>query len=168
MTLQEYKVLFTSPLKPRTVTFLLKEDKVLLGFKKSGFGIGNYIGIGGKVEEGETIEEAAIREVSEEIDVTISELTSKGIVNFYFPKESWNQEVHIFVVTTWQGEPKESEEINPKWFTIDELPFDKMWNDAQYWIPQVLKGEQVTKDFLFNDELLVVDSSINKDFPPRS
>ncbi len=44
-----------------TLVFLVDDDRVLLGMKKRGFGAGKWNGFGGKVEPGETIEEAAIR-----------------------------------------------------------------------------------------------------------
>ncbi|HET8669978.1 MAG TPA: NUDIX domain-containing protein, partial [Candidatus Saccharimonadales bacterium] len=42
----------------------------LLAMKKRGFGINKWNGVGGKVDEDETIEQAAIRECQEEITVT--------------------------------------------------------------------------------------------------
>ena len=44
-----------------TLLFVLKPGKVLLGYKKRGFGVGRWNGFGGKVQQGETIEEAAKR-----------------------------------------------------------------------------------------------------------
>jgi 8-oxo-dGTP pyrophosphatase MutT (NUDIX family) len=44
-----------------TLLFVLKPGKVLLGYKKRGFGVDRWNGFGGKVQQGETIEEAAIR-----------------------------------------------------------------------------------------------------------
>jgi 8-oxo-dGTP diphosphatase/2-hydroxy-dATP diphosphatase len=44
-----------------TLAFLLERNRVLLGFKKRGFGMGKWNGFGGKVESGETIECAAKR-----------------------------------------------------------------------------------------------------------
>ena len=44
-----------------TLLFVLKPGKVLLGYKKRGFGADRWNGFGGKVQQGETIEEAAIR-----------------------------------------------------------------------------------------------------------
>jgi 8-oxo-dGTP pyrophosphatase MutT (NUDIX family) len=40
-----------------------KNGRLLLGLKKTGFGSGYYNGFGGKVEPGETIAQAAHREV---------------------------------------------------------------------------------------------------------
>ena len=44
-----------------TLLFVLEPGRVLLGMKKRGFGVGRWNGFGGKVQEGETIEEGAIR-----------------------------------------------------------------------------------------------------------
>ncbi len=112
-------------LRSRTVTFLLKGNKVMLGLKNKGFGKGYYLGIGGKVESDETIEQAAKREIEEEVEVKVKTVNNQGILNFYFPhieNESWNQQVHVFIVTKWEGEPKETEEISPEWFDKKEIP----------------------------------------------
>lgn len=49
------------PNKVLTLLFVLIPGKVLLGLKKRGFGKGRWNGFGGKVQQGETIEEGAIR-----------------------------------------------------------------------------------------------------------
>lgn len=49
-----------------TLCMVMKDGKLLLGMKKRGFGMGRWNGFGGKVEAGESIEEAAKREVFEE------------------------------------------------------------------------------------------------------
>jgi NADH pyrophosphatase NudC (nudix superfamily) len=54
----------------RTLLFLQKDDQILLAMKKRGFGSDRYNGVGGKLEPGETIEQALIRECQEEIEVT--------------------------------------------------------------------------------------------------
>ncbi len=164
MSIEEYKKLITKEVKPRTVCFLVKDGSVLLGMKKRGFGKGNFLGIGGKVESNETIEEAALRELREEIGTTALNLWHTAVLNFYFPHmpdESWNQQVHVFMVNRWTGEPVETDEILPQWFQIDKLPIDSMWDDAHYWLPEVLKGSKVVGDFLFNDQFMVIDKTIN-------
>jgi len=49
------------PRKIYTLVVLHNESCVLLGLKKRGFGKGKWNGFGGKVEEGETIAQAAMR-----------------------------------------------------------------------------------------------------------
>ena len=53
---------------PVTLCFLLRDtpgggSEVLLGMKRTGFGIGKIVGIGGHVEPGESDAEAVVREV---------------------------------------------------------------------------------------------------------
>jgi len=143
----------------RTLAFLLTEQSVLLGLKKRGFGRGKFLGIGGKVEAGESIEIAAQRELYEEIGVSVEQhhLLKRGLVRFKFPtKSSWDQDVHLFVTTSWNGTPTESEEIEPGWFTYEEIPYQNMWDDARYWLPHLLKGEAVSAEITFADDLETV------------
>lgn len=51
--------------------FLIKDEKVLLAMKKRGFGVGKWNGVGGKVKPGESVKMAVVREVFEEIRVSI-------------------------------------------------------------------------------------------------
>ena len=48
-----------------TLVFIIEKDSILLGMKKRGFGAGWWNGFGGKVQQGETIEEAAKRSIKE-------------------------------------------------------------------------------------------------------
>lgn len=146
-----------------TDIFLLKKDKVLLGYKKRGFGKGYFVGIGGKVMGKESIKESAIRECYEETSISLSTLNSLGTVHFYFPHiedESWNFKVYIFLAQMWKGNPKETDEINPKWFLKEEIPYNDMWDDAHYWLPYVLKGNLIKGEFLFDENLKVADYTL--------
>ncbi len=46
----------------RTLLFLRKNNHILLAMKKRGFGADRWNGVGGKLEPGETIEQALVRE----------------------------------------------------------------------------------------------------------
>jgi len=130
-------------------------SQVLLGYKKTGFGRGKYTGFGGKVEPGEAVESAAQRELVEEtgILVQIENLLFSGVLTFMFPNQpAWDQEVHVFRVDSWQGEPVESDEMKPEWFSVDNLPFDRMWDDGRYWLPPILAEQPYTAQFTFQDD----------------
>lgn len=142
----------------RTLCFLVRgnpSSEVLLGLKKTGFGLGKYAGFGGGVEIGETIETAAVRELEEEtgIKVSINDLYPIGHLTFSFPsKPAWSQIVHVFLVETWQGDPEESDEMKPAWRLINEIPFEKMWGDASYWLPFILRGKRIRASFVYQDD----------------
>lgn len=142
----------------RTLCFLIRENpdhEVLLGLKKVGFGAGKYAGFGGKVEFGETIEAATVRELEEETGVKVStnNLYPGGHLTFLFPfKPEWSQIVHVFWAKVWQGVPQESAEMNPVWCRLDEIPFESMWQDAAYWLPLVLQGKRIKARFVYKDD----------------
>ena len=58
--------------KVLTLVLLREDNRVLLGMKKRGFGAGKWNGFGGKLEPGETVVEAAAREVQEECGLTVN------------------------------------------------------------------------------------------------
>ncbi|MCP5095233.1 MAG: 8-oxo-dGTP diphosphatase [Chloroflexi bacterium] len=141
--------------------------KVLLGFKKTGFGRGKYVGVGGKVELGESVVAAAVREVHEEIGVTIdaADCEEMGVMHFLFPaKPNWNQRVHVFGTAVYHNPIIETAEICPAWFNISQIPYDKMWHDAQYWLPIILAGRKITGTFTFADNNETVETVAIKDF----
>lgn len=142
-------------MKESTLLFLLDEDKVLLAMKKRGFGAGRWNGVGGKIDEGETVQQATIRECQEEIGVT--PLILEKVAHHTFLQADGSQLiVHAFICTKWQGEPTETEEMAPRWFKQTEIPFDAMWEDDEHWLPLALDGVKLITQFTFdaNDHLL--------------
>ncbi len=134
-----------------TLCIIHQHPNILLGMKKRGFGAGRWNGFGGKVSQGETIEDAAKREVQEEAGIDVRDLNKVGIIEFEFKGNPEILEVHIFRSEHFSGEPAESEEMKPQWFHIDEIPFDSMWPDDIHWIPLFLVGKKFAGKFLFGD-----------------
>ena len=154
-------------LRNATLVFLVKKSQgeitnICLAMKKRGFGKNRWNGVGGKVDGQETIEEAAKRETEEEIDVSAKELNKVAEISFYFPHNpAWDQMVHVYFADSWDGEPKESEEMNPKWFSINEIPFQDMWPDDIFWLPEVMKGNLLKAMFKFGENDVVQSKKIN-------
>ncbi|MDD5068769.1 MAG: 8-oxo-dGTP diphosphatase [Candidatus Pacebacteria bacterium] len=146
-----------------TVCLFRKDGEVLLGMKKRGFGMGRWNGFGGKVEVGETIEEAAMREVLEEISVSVSEIEKFAEILFSFEGKEEVLDVHFFSALKWTGEPKESEEMKPKWFPVDKIPYKKMWSDDEYWFPLFLAGKKFKGKFHFDTRDKVLEYELNEE-----
>jgi len=142
-------------MRPTTLCLLVKENEILLAMKKRGFGVGKWNGVGGKVDKEETIEEAAVREMKEEIGVTanLENLENVGNIKFYFKDNpEWDNHMHIFLIREWEREPRESEEMKPQWYKHQEIPYGEMWADDIHWMPLVLAGKKIEAEFHFNDK----------------
>lgn len=146
------------PVRNCTLVFLIEREgdevnRICLAMKKRGFGAGRWNGAGGKVENGETIEEAAIREAKEEIGVDPHEISKIGELLFNFSHNpAWDMLVHAYLCEKWDGEPTESEEMRPQWFSVQEIPFKTMWPDDEFWVPLVLGGKLVKAHFVFGEK----------------
>lgn len=139
-----------------TLLFLRRGDEILLAMKKRGFGQGRWNGVGGKVERGESPQTAAIRETEEEIVVTPCVIVHTAELTFHYAakrnKPLKTVRCEVYTCDTWKGQPTETDEMAPRWFAIDEIPYERMWADDSYWLPRVLAGEHVEAEFSFDAE----------------
>lgn len=148
--------------KVLTLSLVHQHPRVLLGMKKRGFGMGRWNGFGGKLDKGETVEQAAVRELREEAGITAEKMTKVGLLEFRFRGEQEVLEVHVFRVERFSGEPKETEEMRPQWFPVEEIPFESMWPDDRYWMPLFLEGKTFEGSCLFDGPDTIVEFSLTE------
>lgn len=134
-----------------TLCFVFDDEEVLLIYKKRGTGEGLYNGPGGKVEDEESIKEAAVRETKEETHIEPIDPEKIGELDFYFGEEHF-MNVHIFKTNEYKGGAQETEEARPEWFNTSEIPLDEMWPDDKYWVQMMLDGKQFEGEFFFDED----------------
>ena len=141
-----------------TLLLMIKDGKILLGEKKKGFGKGKLNGPGGKIEPGETPEQGMIRETREEVGITPKKYKEMGTVEFveWYKGEEQNVIFYLYVATEYEGKLKESDELKPYWFDLDNIPCDKMFEDDSYWMPIVLEGNKIQAFFEYDKEWKMV------------
>lgn len=147
-----------------TLVYLKDDDKILLSLKKRGFAEGKLNGVGGKLKEGETIENTVIRETKEEIDVDLIEYEKVGLIDFIeiYKGEKENVVMHVYIASKWEGEPKESDEVKPVWVDISNMPYDQMMPDDKYWLPQVLEGKKINAKFEFDENWELINKLVEE------
>lgn len=142
------------PTEIAVLCFVFRGEEVLLIEKLRGLGAGKVNGPGGRLEDGETPEQAAVRELQEEISVTPDKLSKLGNVKFAFVT-GYHLECWIFRADEHVGVPTESAEAIPFWNRIDSVPFERMWEDDKYWFPYLVRGEPFEGRFIFDGDRML-------------
>lgn len=76
--------------------------------------------VGGKVEAGESKEEALVRECKEELDITLS--VGKEFMTVTHEYTDITVNLTLFNATILEGEPKKLEHNDIRWITPQEIP----------------------------------------------
>ncbi|KAK2703231.1 oxidized purine nucleoside triphosphate hydrolase-like isoform X1 [Artemia franciscana] len=150
------------PKKVLTLAFIRRDDQILLGRKKRGFGEGKWNGFGGKVDLDETISDAAVREVREECGLLVTNLKKLGVIDFEFVGDPVILNVHVFSTVDFTGNVTESEEMSPQWYKVHEVPFEKMWKDDPHWFPYMLDNKKFNAYFLFEGHEKIISHWIKE------
>ena len=147
---------------PATLVFVIRDGKILLIDKKTGFGKGKVNGPGGKVEQGESPEACAVRECQEELEITVLDLQYCGQHRFQFV-DGYSLLVWVYRAENFTGVPTETVEAKPLWVALDKIPYEKMWEDDIIWLPMVIGGEKFQGRWLFDG-----DSMLDYELLPES
>jgi 8-oxo-dGTP diphosphatase/2-hydroxy-dATP diphosphatase len=83
-------------MKQYTNAFVVIGDKILLGMKKRGIGEGMWNGFGGKPEPGETILQAAYRELKEECGIQIPLVHAGRLLFLTETVPGWGAEIEVY------------------------------------------------------------------------
>lgn len=144
MQKEEEKTLYRA-----VVVFVIENNKVLLAKKTKKIGKGFWSGYGGGIENGETPEEAVVRETSEESGGVIifkDNLVKVADTYFHNTKEdntTFVLNVIVYVTNKKEGEPVSTDEMeDPTWFDLDNLPLNQMFPADKFWVPKVLLGKK--------------------------
>mgnify|MGYP000491247489 FL=1 len=126
------------PIRKAVRCYLIKDYEVVvtkykIGNKKEGY----YDIPGGKIEEGESPKQTAIREMKEETGIEIQNLKYKGIMTIEYPDRLFIFDT--FITKEYEGEPQEFEENTSEWIDIDEL----------------LKKEKILSNIILLDKFLI-------------
>jgi len=142
------------PKETAVICYIFKDDKVLLINKKTGLGAGKVNAPGGRVEIAEMPMEAAVREVQEETGLTPLNVREVGQLSFIF-KDGYSLKGIVYFADDCTGEIGETEEADPFWQAVTEIPYDKMWEDDKLWLPLAMSGKYVKGHFIFDGDKML-------------
>ncbi len=128
-----------------TLCYIKKDGKVLLLFrnkKKEDANEGKWIGIGGKLNEGESRDECVKREVFEETGLVLTEYFYHGEIRFV--SEAWDDEImYLYSATGFDGDlGSNCDEGELKWIPENEVFSLPMWEGDRYFLKPLLDGKE--------------------------
>ena len=113
------------------IALVIRKDAILLVRRANPPDAGKWGFPGGKIEHGETMEEAAIRELEEETGVTARSLGILDVQDSFARNERGEIQFHyilIAVLCEWlDGEPVAGDDaLEALWFPISTLPWSEL------------------------------------------
>ncbi len=142
------------PEQDAVLCFIVQDRKVLLIHKKTGLGAGKINAPGGRIERGESSAEAAVRECEEEVGLRPSGLEKRADLSFHFT-DGFSLHCSAFFADSYTGTPVETDEADPFWCDIEEIPFPRMWEDDSSWLPMSLGGRRIIGRFIFDGDRML-------------
>ena len=138
------------------LAYIEKGNKYLLLFrnkKKNDINQGKWIGVGGHIEEGETPEQALVREIKEETGFDVINYSKRGIVYFY--NNDFSEIMHLYVVDRYSGEMKECDEGILQFVDKGRMFDLPMWEGDQYFLRYLLDDEPYFElELIYNGDTL--------------
>lgn len=111
-----------------TLCYLTVDGKTLMLHrvkKKNDVNHDKWIGIGGKLEYGESPEECMLREFREETGLALKRFSYRGIVTFV--SEEWCEYMHLFTADAYEGELGACDEGTLEWVEWTRIPELPIW-----------------------------------------
>ena len=107
--------------------------------KKNDVNHDKWIGVGGKLDPGETAEACALREVWEETGLTMQSPTYRGIVDFTC--EPWPAErMHLYTCTDFTGTLTDCNEGTLEWVPKPEVENLPIWQGDKIFLRLLAEG----------------------------
>ncbi len=112
-----------------TLLHIRKENGILMMHrvkKKHDINHDKWIGVGGKLEAGESPEECARREMFEETGLTARNLIYRGLLTFLSDQDD-DELIFLYDVTSFEGQVRECEEGVLEWVPEEKIGDLPIW-----------------------------------------
>ena len=150
-------------MKLATLCYIKKDGKTLMLHrtkKENDIHEGKWVGVGGKIEKGESPEECAVREVFEETGLKEEELKLRGLLTFpdFNNSEDWYG--YLYVVEKFSGEIIESPEGDLKWVEDSKLFELDMWEGDELFMRWMMEDRMFSAKFVYDENEKMKDYSV--------
>ncbi len=128
-------------MKNTTLIYLEQDQNYLMLHrtkKKNDVNHDKWIGVGGKMEENESPEDGAIREILEETGLTVlpEDLHYRGLVTFV-SDQAEGEYMHLFTATQFSGTLKECDEGDLCWVPKEKVLMLPTWEGDRLFLQRI-------------------------------
>lgn len=128
-----------------TICYIVQNKKVLMLHrtkKAHDMNEGKWIGVGGKLIEGESPRECIIRETKEETGLDLINFDLRSIVTFDFAK--YDQELmFVYVADKVQGQITECNEGDLQWIALEDFDQLNLWDGDRYFLKHIFNHHDI-------------------------
>ena len=126
-------------------TLFLERNK-----KKNDINHAKFIGIGGKIEEGESPDECVKREVYEETGLSLKNIKFCGLVKYYL-NEDYFENMYVYYSDDYTGELRECDEGSLHWLSFEDFIERPHWEGDVFFLQKAIDGQEFPNMELFYD-----------------
>ena len=131
-------------MKQTTLCYIENQNRYLMllrNKKENDINMGKWIGIGGKLEKGETPAECVQREIMEETSLEVEELKYRGQVNFI--SDIYDDEImHLFTAKSETEDFSLCTEGELKWIAKEEILSLNLWEGDKVFLKYLLENKK--------------------------
>lgn len=127
-----------------TLCYIEKDDSFLMLYrnkKEQDQSQGKWLGIGGKLDAGESPEDCVLREVYEETGLRLTKYSFRGVVTFI--SDCWEDELmFMYTASQFEGELTPTcDEGELAWIKKDKLMELSLWEGDRYFLQDLIEGK---------------------------
>ncbi len=127
-----------------TLAYLIQDEKWLMllrNKKKNDINEGKWIGVGGKIEDGETPKQGIVREMLEETGFVCKNPVFRGILYFQYEEKEYDK-IWVYTSSSFTGTQKECIEGTLEWIEKDKVLSLPLWEGDIPFLKILLEGNE--------------------------